>query len=132
MKKMIFSLLLALVSTVAYSQSVIGKWVTEGGDSNVEIYQAGDKLNGKIIWLKAGDGTLDKKNPEASLKTRKLVGVNILTGLSKKGDKWEGGTIYDPKSGKTYKCSMWLEDGKLQVRGHLGIFHATQTWTRKK
>ena len=47
MKKVIISLVLAMMSVAGYAQSVVGKWVTEGGDSQVEIYQSGDKLNGK-------------------------------------------------------------------------------------
>ena len=31
-------MVLMFVSAVAYSQGVIGKWVTEGGDSQVEIF----------------------------------------------------------------------------------------------
>jgi len=63
----------------------------ETGDLFVYLHpncdQSGDKLNGKIIWLKKGDGQLDVHNPDKKLQSRKLVGVNILTGLSKKKDK---------------------------------------------
>lgn len=131
MKKLFLSMALALLSTTAFSQDVLGKWVTEGGDSQVEITKNGDKVSGKIIWLKAGKDKLDSKNPDAALKTRKLVGSNILTGLKLKGEKWEGGKVYNPKNGKTYKCVIWTEDGKLKVRGYLGMFYETQTWTRK-
>ena len=131
MKKAIVSLVLTLMSLVGYAQSVTGKWVTEGGDSKVEIYQNGDKLSGKIVWLKAGDGKLDSKNPDKSLQSRKLVGTNILTGLTKNKEKWEGGKIYNPKNGKTYKCSIWLDGNNLKVRGYVGMFYETQTWTRK-
>ena len=72
MKKVFLSLVLMFVSAVAYSQGVIGKWVTEGGDSQVEIYQNGDQLCGKIIWLKKGDGQLDVHNPDKSMQSRKL------------------------------------------------------------
>ena len=84
MKKVFLSLVLMFVSAVAYSQGVIGKWVTEGGDSQVEIYQNGDQLCGKIIWLKKGDGQLDVHNPDKSMQSRKLIGVNILTGSRRK------------------------------------------------
>ena len=50
-KGIIISCLLATMSVAGYAQSVVGKWVTEGGESQVEIYQSGDKLNGKIISL---------------------------------------------------------------------------------
>ena len=132
MKKMILLIALVLVSVAGYSQDVLGKWLTEAGDAQVEIYQAGDKLNGKIIWLQQGPETKDKPNPDEKLKGRKLMGVNILSGLSKSKNKWEGGKIYNPKNGKSYKCSMWLEGDQLKVRGYLGMFYETQTWKRKK
>ena len=47
--------------------------------------------------------------------------------------KWttEAGKIYNPKNGKTYKCSIWLDGANLKVRGYLGVFYETQTWKRK-
>ena len=132
MKKMMLIIAFALVSMAGYSQEVLGKWLTEAGDAQVEIYQQGDKLNGKIVWLAQGPETTDKHNPDAKLQSRKLMGVNILSGLSKSKNKWEGGKIYNPKNGKSYKCSMWLEGDKLKVRGYIAMFYETQTWTRKK
>lgn len=132
MRKIFALMMLVLFSVAANAQNILGKWKTEKGDANVEIYQQGEKVNGKIIWLEKGPNTKDTHNPDAKLRERKLTGVNILSDLTKKGDKWEGGKIYDPKSGKTYKCSMWMEGDKLKVRGHLGIFHDTQTWKRVK
>lgn len=131
MRKTIISLMLAMMSVAGSAQSVVGKWVTEGGESQVEIYQSGNKLNGMIVWLKSGDGKLDTKNPDKKLQNRKLVGTNILTGLAKNGEKWEGGKIYNPKNGKTYKCTMWLEGNDLKVRGYVAMFYETQTWTKK-
>ena len=56
MKRSIICLVLALMSVAGYAQNVLGKWVTTDNESNVEIYQSGDKLYGKIIWLKRGEG----------------------------------------------------------------------------
>ena len=36
MKKILLSLVLMVMSAAGYAQGVIGKWVTEGGDSQVE------------------------------------------------------------------------------------------------
>lgn len=122
---------LALMAVAGYSQDVLGKWITEAGDAQVEIYKSGDKLNGKIIWLAKGPETTDSHNSDEKLRSRKLMGVNILSGLSQKKDKWEGGRIYNPKNGKNYKCSIWLDGDKLKVRGYLGMFYETQTWKRR-
>jgi uncharacterized protein (DUF2147 family) len=46
-------------------------------------------------------------------------------------NKWEGGRIYDPESGKTYRCRMTLTDtNRLEVRGYFGIFWRTVIWQR--
>ena len=36
----------------------------------------------------------------------------------------------DPEDGKIYKGEVWVEDGKLKVRGYLGMFYKTQTWLK--
>ena len=46
------------------------------------------------------------------------------------GDKYEGGTILDPKNGKVYDCKLWIEESKLMVRGYIAFFFRTQTWHR--
>jgi hypothetical protein len=38
--------------------------------------------------------------------------------------------IMDPEDGKTYEAELWVEDGKLKVRGYLGFFYRTQTWVK--
>ena len=132
MKKMILSMALAFFSLAGYSQTIIGKWLTEAGDAKVEIYEANGKVNGKIVWLEKGPDTKDTHNTDEKMRSRKLMGVNILSGLTKKLEKWEGGRIYNPKNGKNYKCSIWLDGDKLKVRGYLGVFYETQTWKKAK
>ena len=132
MKKFLFSMALMLMAVNGFAQDILGTWLTEAGDAQVEIYQSGNTVNGKIVWLAQGPETKDKHNPDEKLRSRKLMGVNILSGLSKSKSKWEGGKIYNPKNGKSYKCSIWLEGDKLKVRGYIAMFYETQTWTRKK
>ena len=132
MKKLFLLMALAITSLTTTAQSVIGRWLTEEGDAQVEIYEKDGKVNGKVVWLQQGPDTKDSKNPDAKLRGRKLMGVDLLSGLTKKGDKYEGGKVYDPKSGKSYKCAIWLDGNDLKVRGYLGPFRETQTWKRKK
>lgn len=44
----------------------------------------------------------------------------------------EGGTLYDPKSGKTYRGEMTASGNALALRGYIGlkVFGRTETWTR--
>ena len=104
----------------------------------MQITKAGDKYVGKIIWLQYpdtnGHAKMDTKNPEESKRSRPIVGLAILEGFSFNGsDKWEDGKIYDPASGKTYSCYMWLQDHKtLKLRGYIGIslLGRNETWRR--
>ena len=63
-----------------------------------------------------------------------ILGLVFIEGMKQSGLDYEGGTILDPESGKTYHASMHLSpDGsKLTVRGYIGleIFGRSQTWKR--
>ena len=124
----------------ASAQDVIGKWKLEDGSAIVEVYQDGNVYNGKIVWLKnptESDGTpaVDSNNPDKSLRKRQILGLNMLHGLKKDGEKYAGGKIYDPGNGKTYNCSMKVEGDVLRVRGSLdakGLLGRTMDWFRVK
>ena len=45
-----------------------GKWLTEAGDAQVEIYEHNGKVNGKIVWLQKGPDTKDVHNNAGKLK----------------------------------------------------------------
>lgn len=68
---------------------------------------------------------------------RPIVGMIILDSLKQNAGnslEWTGGQILDPKTGKSYHCSLKVvENGqKLSVRGYIGLplFGRTQTWVR--
>ena len=59
----------------------------------------------------------------------------MLKGFSFDDGEWVDGSIYDPKTGKTYSCKMTLKgNDKLSVRGYIGIslIGRTDVWTRVK
>jgi uncharacterized protein (DUF2147 family) len=47
-------------------------------------------------------------------------------------DEWVDGKVYDPESGNTYSCKMWLEDGNLKLKGYVGISLIGRTETLEK
>lgn len=118
----------------------LGTWINEDKEARFEIFKCGEKLCGKIIWLKEplrnGRPKLDENNPEKKLRTRPLLGMVFMKGFEYQGNqKWDDGTIYDPKSGKTYSCYIKaLEPDKIEVKGYIGIslIGRTQFWTRVK
>ena len=102
--------------------------------SVVEVYDQGGKVFGKITGLTEPND--DKGKPRictkcpGSDKDKPVVGLVIVKDLRLDGEHYKEGTILDPEDGKIYKAEMWLEQGKLKVRGYLGLFYRTQTWVR--
>ncbi len=133
-----FALIMPFAAALA--QDVIGKWKLEDGTAVVEVYKSGDSFNGKIVWLQnptEADGTpaKDTNNPDKNLRSREIMGLNMLSGLKKTGNEYSGGKIYDPGNGKTYNCSMKVEGDVLKVRGSLdkkGLIGRTMDWFRVK
>ncbi len=134
---------LAMSSTLfAQKDPIIGKWKTiddETGEpkSIVEIYMRNGKFYGRVdsLFRKPGEDPNPKcdKCPEDDPRYNKpVLGMEIIKDMVKDGDEYVGGTILDPKKGKIYRCKLWIEDGKLMVRGYLAIFYRTQTWYRVK
>lgn len=112
---------------------IVGLWATDKGEAHVEIFKQDGRYWGKIVWLKeplfppedamAGREKVDRENPDAGLRDRPILGLQIIKGfVYSGGERWEEGTIYDPDNGKTYQCKMWLtESGTLKVRGYIGF-----------
>ncbi|MGH8126884.1 MAG: DUF2147 domain-containing protein [Gammaproteobacteria bacterium] len=127
--------------------AVLGVWTTPNDKSRVRIYHGENgSFDGKIIWLKqptyatdyknkalAGKPKVDEHNPDKSLRSRPVMGMDVLTGFkySPSDHDWRKGKCYDPDDGKTYTCRMWLKSpDTLMVRGYVWIFHKTQEWHR--
>ena len=139
MKRILISMILMLAPlAAAMAQDVVGKWKLADGSAIVEVYQQGNVFNGKIVWLQNpteadGSPAVDDKNPDAKLRKRQILGLNMLSGLSKQGTEYSGGSIYDPGNGKTYNCSMKVDGDVLHVRGSLdkkGLLGRTMDWFR--
>ena len=143
-KSFFYLLLLSFVTLSSLTQKQpikpLGTWTNAEKEAKFEIFECGKKLCGKIIWLKDpnldGKPKLDINNPEASLKNRPLLGMVFMKDFEyKEENKWDNGTIYDPKNGKTYSCYMKvLDKDKMEVKGYIGIslIGRSQIWTRTK
>jgi uncharacterized protein (DUF2147 family) len=125
--------------TSAAADSPVGKWNTVDDKSGkvtsqVELYDQGGKLYGKIIGLPEPNDAAGKPKIctkcQGADKDQPIVGLVIIKDLAPDGDHYKGGTILDPDDGKTYKSEIWQEGGKLKVRGAVGPFFKTQTWVK--
>jgi uncharacterized protein (DUF2147 family) len=141
MYKHLFIVLLLFCSLNGFSQNkdhILGKWLNTTGEAHIQIYQSGNKFFGKLIWLKEpldadGKPKRDRENPNNALSNRPILGLIFLKDFLYKDGIWQGGTIYDPKTGKTYSCKISAEGkDKINVRGFVGfsLLGRTETWTR--
>ena len=136
--------ILALVLGVAPAlalDSPVGKWNTVDDKSGkirseVQIYEQGGKLFGKITSLTEPNDEQGKPriciNCTGADHNQPVVGLIIIRDIAPGGDRFKGGTVLDPENGKVYKAELWIEDGKLKVRGFLGPFYRTQTWLKAR
>ena len=141
MRKIFITLIMAFMPFVmGFAQNVVGKWKLSDGTAIVEVYKSEDVYNGKIVWLEKpteadGSPAIDDNNPDPALRSRQLIGLNMLSDLKATGTEYSGGKIYDPGNGKTYNCSMRVEGDILKVRGSLdkrGLVGRTMDWYRVK
>ena len=142
-KKAVLILLLIVFNFSAWAQkadAILGSWANPNGQDHILIYKHGDKFFGKLDWIKVpndenGKPKTDKNNPDPALRSRPDLGLELLKDFTFDGDNvYSGGTVYDPKNGKTYSCKMTLEGNTLKIRGYIGIslFGRSEIWTRVK
>ena len=136
MKSLVLTSALMMIAAPSFAndgKTVFGTWLVESGSAHVEIADCGDGTPcGTIVHLTfPGAATaLDDQNPDPELAKKPLLGSRMLWGFEEKKSKWSGGRIYDAESGKDYKSKIQLQDdGTLEVKGCIGPFCQSQTWT---
>lgn len=136
-----FLLLLVLLAALRPAHAaaeMFGRWTTPGVSAVVELTPCSDgvTLCGTIRWLwdaldERGRPRLDVQNADASLRSRTLVGVTILSGL--KADPaggWQG-RIYNPEDGQTYRATVKQRGADtLVVEGCVLIACSKQVWRK--
>jgi uncharacterized protein (DUF2147 family) len=138
MKILLLPFLLAVICV--QGQSIVGKWKTiddASGEAKsiVEIFEKGGKAYGKVIRIFPGptddpDPVCDECEEDDPRYKKKIIGMEIISGMERSGDQYANGEILDPENGKVYRCKLWLDGDELKVRGYWGPFFRTQTWKK--
>ncbi len=141
-------LLLAASAAIAATSTPVGTWKTIDDETHmaksiVEITDNNGELQAHVVKLlnrspediaRDGEVALCKKC-DGERKDKPVEGMNIMWGVHRNGDVWDGGHILDPKTGKVYKVKLsMLDDGqKLNVRGFIGfsLLGRSQQWERQ-
>lgn len=118
------------------ANDLIGIWMPSEGTAYIKIFKekGKEKYHGRIVWLKEPN---DKDgNPKKDTKGNPVLNLLNLRDFEFADSKWTKGTIYDPKSGNTYYCTIeMVNKDKIEVRGSIdsyGLVGRTDTWVRMK
>ena len=137
---LLLSIFLGVLAHADERAAVLGRWASD--NSILEVVESGGQLHATIIALLdpvyradedgvAGTVRVDSKSPNEVLRSRPLVGIDLLEAYSYEDGKWRG-RIYDPESGKTYKSQMTVDpNGNLLMRGYIGMPMLGRTATLK-
>lgn len=128
-------LLLSLPGVASAQPVPTGDWLTSGAAAVVRIAPCaagGDALCGRITWLWNPTPDRDERNGDPALRSRPLVGLEMLAGFRPDASGgWAGGRIYNPEDGNTYSASFRLRDATtLDVRGCVMFICRSQVWRR--
>ncbi len=116
-----------------------GLWYDDTGRGAVELVPCGQKLCGRIAWLKEqvnaeGKPLVDRFNPNPARRTTPICGLQVVGDAQKLSDgTWDQGWIYDPKTGASYNVALSLQGpDQLKVTGYKGIKLLSKSfiWTR--
>lgn len=141
MKKKLVLIFSVFVTISGFSQTIFGNWNSYDEETNkiesvIEVYEKDSKAFAKIISISDSNRSAATcVECSGKRKNAAILGMNILTGLTKDGNEWSRGKILDPKNGKEYKCYLQLLDNNtLKLRGYIGIsmFGRTAIWKRAK
>lgn len=132
----IFAIFAAGAASAQSPDDILGTYWTPKKDGQLVVYRKGTQYFGRLDSFDVA-GQLDEKNPVEELRSRPIVGTDLLAGFSYDDEesRWTDGTIYDAKSGKTYRCNLWFEDDEPEVlwaRGFIGfsVFGRTERFVR--
>jgi uncharacterized protein (DUF2147 family) len=141
MNRLFFIISILFVSLSLHAQSdserIEGVWLNHLENVKVEIFKRDGKFFGKIVWIDIPKDVdinfpTDKNNPDPKLRSRKIMGLEMITDLKYANGIWEDGKLYSPKKGQTVDCELEISDDNqtLYVTASKGLFSKTLEWTR--
>ena len=113
-----------------------GLWLAGEGKTKVKIMETSSgAYEGKVIWLKDsvdrnGNPRVDRKNPDANLRDRPIVGISILEEIVFEDGAWNA-MIYAPKRGRRLPCKLTIDElDQLNIEVSVMGMTRNQVWTK--
>lgn len=115
-----------------------GVFTREESTVRIELYACnGDKMCGRIIWLKrpvepAGTPRYDILNKEPDQRMRWQLGLRVLWDLErKKPGEWRGGRLYNADDGNEYWAGLKFPDANtVELTACVLMLCRSQIWVR--
>jgi uncharacterized protein (DUF2147 family) len=135
----VFVLISVLQVSAQKKDDILGYWLDEKQETVVRIYEDNGLYFGKIEWVKDsldvfGNIRRDVLNDEPELRSRTVLGADMLIGFEWDGEgAWRKGEIYYYQTGNDYNGKIYLDEGKLKLKGYFSILFflgRTKTWER--
>ena len=121
------------------SDNILGRWRFGKGDLIMVVYKQNNEYRAKSVFFNGNTKPMelwtDDKNPNLKLRTRKLLGMDIVSKLHYDlyNKEWVDGIIYDATSGKTWQSVVWLESNNvLKVKRYWIFKFLSKTLTFKR
>ena len=118
-------LILSSFSEPYNAYHLVGVWESEEKNLQIEMFEDDRLFAGRMIYFRCSSDDImrtsrDIENPNRNLRSRKLLGLNLVTKLRYKGDGvWDDGKIYDPNSGNTFEARIQMTGPNTAiVRGY--------------
>jgi uncharacterized protein (DUF2147 family) len=110
---------MTMTTGAAFAADPYGNWTRPSTGTQVNFYNCGGKLCGKIIGVK----DQARKN---------TIGTVIMKGAAKSGDNTWKGDLLDVESGKTYSGVVTLESASaLNLKGCVAaVICRGETWVK--
>ena len=123
----------------AMAEEDLGTWLNADRKGKIALRECeNNTICGNIVWLKdavdeQGQPWRDRLNPDSKLRSRQVVGMDVLINAKKIAPNTWQGYIYDPEVGKIYYLKhLKLGQDKVEIKGCLksGWPCRTKYWTR--
>jgi uncharacterized protein (DUF2147 family) len=134
------ALLIAAAAAAAQTSTRLeGTWLTADGTAKIRFETGSAALCGRIVWLRdpydpqTGKEVVDKNNPDPALRTRRLLGIPLITDITPvRPGEWRA-NAYNAEDSETYEITLKLTaPNQLALRGCglAGLICKTEYWIR--
>ncbi len=115
-----------------------GTWFAAKQKLTIEVrYCGGENICGTLVGIKKpldknGNPKLDKENPDPNLRSRPVIGLEIMSNMKFSGGNEWTGKVYNADDGSTYRGEIKLQGDKFVVKGCWGPFCKKLNFRRLK